>query len=652
VVPARFARFIPVNPINQGATMPDRLMGNSTHSGAHPELCRKASRHPRRQERAALASSRLSAVKRLFALAIAGAWLVSGRALQAQVVLAPTTPQAGSSNTVSADPLVPRPPTTPCIVQLFENMAFADYTPKPFSYLPPERCLGPWTKVVFVADFTVTAGLQYDRTAKVFLGGANLYFGTTPEPRAALSPSWHVENDVTDLGALFKNAASGVANIGNFVGVYGGTNYNGIIYANAGLEFYSAPSHDREHEHEHEQDNDRDHGTRAPDVVIGLQGDSDAASLSTTTSRLSKTLTLPTNIESAYLDVIAQGQSSDEFWYRCVPDELKKLLQRCGGTAFRETEVSIDGQPAGVAPVYPWIFTGGISPLLWEPIPGVQTLNLKPYRVDLTPFAGLLSDGRPHTIAIGVFNANNSFATTATLLLYTDLWSDRVTGGVLGNNLAPQPALTLAENVTADANGSLIVTSERQFAITGYVNTSHGRVETTVAQTLSFNSTQNFVRNLTTLDIASDLTQSTVVNARTITRDGREGRSVTEDDKTFSYPFSFHTELMRNADKSLSVAMSSNQGYLTTSARQSRGVTDATDETSNQVASQSSSNLGSSFAGSLHPTYSASSSQQYLTRNSRGTCYSRKLTSANNVLTGYEDGEGCPVESRGDEPDE
>ena len=55
---------------------------------------------------------------------------------------------------------------------------------------------------------------------------------------------------------------------------------------------------------------------------------------------------------------------------------------------FREAEVSIDGTPAGVAPVYPWIFTGGIDPFLWQPIPGVHTLNFEPYRVDLTPFAG------------------------------------------------------------------------------------------------------------------------------------------------------------------------------------------------------------------------------------------------------------------------
>jgi Peptide N-acetyl-beta-D-glucosaminyl asparaginase amidase A len=624
--------------------MPERLMGNSIHLGAYRELRRKANHEPRPQNRAAVASARLPAVKRLFALAIAGACLVSGNALQAQVVLAPTPPQAGSSNTVSADPTVPRPHTRSCTVQLFQDMAFADYTPKTFSYAPPEGCVGPWAKVVFVADFTVTAGLQYDRTAKLFLGGANLFFGTTPEPRAALSPSWHVENDVTDLSALLKTRQSGVANIGNFVGVYGGYDYNGIIYANARLEFYPAPSRDHNHE-ARDRDHDHDHGTRAPDVVIALQGDSDATTLSTTASQLTKTLALPTNIEAAYLDVIAQGQSSDEFWYRCVPNDVTKFVGRCGGTAFRETEISIDGQPAGVAPVYPWIFTGGLSPYLWEPIPGVQTLNLKPYRVDLTPFAGLLSDGRPHAVAVSVFNANSYFAATATLLLYTDLWTDRVTGAVLSNDLTPQPAPTLSENVTADANGSINEVSERQFAISGYVNTSHGRVETTVRQTVSFNNTQDFVRNLVTDHIGSDWTQSTMVNASTITR---EGRSVTEDDKTLSFPFTYQSGLMKNADGSFTLLTSVNQGYLTTEARRSNGVTVYTDETSNQVASQ----VASAVSATFQYTINYSSSQDYATRNSRGYCYSRTLTSADNVLTGYQDGDGCPAESRGASPDD
>ena len=84
----------------------------------------------------------------------------------------------------------------------------------------------------------MTAGRQFDRTAAFYLGHASIFYGTTAEPRSTLSPSWHVEHDVTDLTALFESAQTGEANIGNFVGVSGGVTYNGIIYANAALEFY------------------------------------------------------------------------------------------------------------------------------------------------------------------------------------------------------------------------------------------------------------------------------------------------------------------------------------------------------------------------------------------------------------------------------
>ena len=289
-------------------------------------------------------------------------------AVYGQVTIVPPTPQIGSSNPITAEPSVSRPHTQPCVVPLFTGLAFADFTPKSFNYSPPSACPGPWAKVVFTADFTVSEGRQFDRTAAFYLGHANIYYGTTAEPRSALSPSWHVERDVTDLSAVFQSTQTGEANIGNFVGVSGGVTYNGIIYANAALEFYPASWHDG--------------APVTPDIVVPVNGTGgDAGTLNTTASQITQTLALPTNVERVYLDVIAQSQSNDEFWYFCVPNDQAGNLLSCGNTAFRETEVSIDGAPAGVAPVYPWIYTGGIDPYLWEPIPGVQTLDFKPYRV-------------------------------------------------------------------------------------------------------------------------------------------------------------------------------------------------------------------------------------------------------------------------------
>src|SRR3984957_18879086 len=90
--------------------------------------------------------------------------------------------QVGSANTVTADPLVTRPTTTPCVVQLFSNAQFFDFNNEDFTFTPPADCPGPWAKVVLESDISVQAGLQYDRTANYWLGPYNIYFRTHAEP--------------------------------------------------------------------------------------------------------------------------------------------------------------------------------------------------------------------------------------------------------------------------------------------------------------------------------------------------------------------------------------------------------------------------------------------------------------------------------------
>src|SRR6185437_11107631 len=66
----------------------------------------------------------------------------------------------GETGVAVADPLVPVPPETPCVVKLYTANSptgtFDDYSAHPFDYTPPTGCKGPWNKVVFKADFHVT----------------------------------------------------------------------------------------------------------------------------------------------------------------------------------------------------------------------------------------------------------------------------------------------------------------------------------------------------------------------------------------------------------------------------------------------------------------------------------------------------------------
>ncbi|MHB1936020.1 MAG: peptide-N4-asparagine amidase [Acidobacteriaceae bacterium] len=562
---------------------------------------------------------------RRLALMTAAFLLATLSAARAQVVIVPPNPQIGSSNPVTAEPPVPRPHTKPCVVQLFKNLEFADFNTKPFNYTPPAACPGPWAKVVFTADFTVTAGRQFDRTAAFYLGHASIYYGTTAEPRATLSPSWHVERDVTDLTPIFKADQTGEANIGNFVGVYNGVTYNGLIYANAALEFYPASW--------------QDGPTVTPDIVVPVNGSGgDAGTLNTTADRITQVLNLPMNVERVYLDIIAQSQSNDEFWYFCVPNDQTTNLESCGNTAFRETEVTIDGKPAGVAPVYPWIYTGGIDPYLWEPIPGVQTLDFKPYRVDLTPFAGVLGDGSPHTVGISVYNADSYFLATANVLVYTDHGKQKVTGGILSNTLTAAPTPVVMENITAAAGptytGSVSVTSKRNFKISGYVNTSHGRVETTVEQNVNFQSTQEFDVNATTDD--QNAQQLTTVDSETETRGGFSSGTV---EKHFSYPLNIDYSFVANPDGTYTQTATVDQKDLVDQSQQVNRYRAYDSSLKNEVSAMDTLNFDANF--NITGSTGSKTTQTYRFKDSFGHCYDRTLTAAAHVLTNVSGGGDC-----------
>jgi hypothetical protein len=546
------------------------------------------------------------------------------------VFLAPlyaqNTPVIGSGNTVTADPPVPRPHTKPCVVTLFTNQEFADFNIKPYTYTPPENCPGPWEKVVFTVDFNETTGVQYDRTAQVSLAFVNLYFGTTPEPSATLGPTWHAERDVTDYSALFKTAQNGEANLGNLVN----STYTGIIYGTATLEFY--PAHDWGAWEGWSNQN----VPRTADAVYPLPDDSGGAKgLFQTTDQLTGTFTLPTNVEQAYLDVIAQNQSNDEFFYTCVPNDVASELQSCGNTAFREVEISIDGTPAGVAPTYPWIFTGGLDPFLWAPIPGVQTLNFVPYRVDLTPFAGLLSNGQPHTVALSVFNANSYFQATATLLVFLDHGAKQVTGAVTENTIGSGPTPVIDENLATDSSGDITgnvtVTSDRAFKVAGYVNTSHGRVDTEVRQTVNYSNSQDFTINA---NYVQDITQDTQVNSTTTTK---WGWFATETQENFHYPLTLNISEIFNSDGSLNIISTVSQGWtreLQAPFYESK--------VENTVNSADTLELDSSF--NLIGNKGQSSSQKYTASDSQGQQYSCTLDAANNVLTNFS--KGCTEKAK------
>ena len=527
----------------------------------------------------------------------------------------------GSGNTAFADPPVPRPKTTPCKVQLFSRFKFDNFNPQTFDYTPPSACPGPWAKVILQADFSISKGIQYDRTANIWIGPVNIYFGTTAEDDPSDARNWHVERDLTDYSAIFTTDEVGTVDLFN---VYN-KQYNGLLHGSADLLFYPlAP---------------KQLPPRTADQVIGFSAGptGGTVALNTTTDLLEQTLTLPTNITGLFFDVFAQSQSNDEFWYTCVPNDVAGELESCPGTAFRESEVTIDGTPAGVAPVYPWIFTGGIDPFLWIPIPGVQTLNFKPYRVNLTPFAGLLDDGQPHTIALSVFNADSYFSATASLLLYLDSGSTQIDGAVTSNTLeVPTPTIVEKINTLKNGNigGTVNTKSSHNFQISGYVNTSYGPVTTTVAQDINFSSLETF--KITSTEYEQDIKQGTTIRSVVTTKNVL---GTSHDFVNYDWPLLLNITVLVAPDGSETQTTTSNQIFNTDQRAGRNGETGSFSLLGNIVVTTDTLNFDSS--GNFTGNSNQSSLQNYSQSNSSGYCYSRDLTAANNILTGIFDGRGC-----------
>lgn len=400
----------------------------------------------------------------------------------------PPLPVIGSETVVPTGLGVPRPPTRPCVVDLFAEQEFHGEARVPIAYAPSPECPGPWAKVVFEGDFRVTAGEQYDRTGAVMLAGVNLFTGTTMEPRRALAPAWHVERDVTDYAPLFAAPRMGVAMLTNYVDA----RYTGRLFWRGRLFFYPATAGKRP--------------PAGPDLVMAMTPA--PATIDAANPAVTATLRFPRNLERLMIDVLAQPQGDDEFWWFCT---IAPQDGRPGcGAPFRDVEVSIDGRLAGLAAAYPWIYTGGVNPRMWSLAPGVEALDLSPTRLDLTPFASLVNDGKPHAVTLRVVGAKRYFVATGTLLGWRDAGRAVVTGALDTNTLA-SAALTTDGTAASDAKG-ITTRARRDGRIVGHVDTSHGRITTSVTYRLGFHNRQSGTDDAGRIDQQSDV--ETIVDTR------------------------------------------------------------------------------------------------------------------------------------------
>ncbi|WP_079664101.1 peptide-N4-asparagine amidase [Streptomyces sp. 3214.6] len=442
--------------------------------------------------------------------------MLTGAILLAGTVLGGGTARAAASTSAAVevpaefgtdwhDPLTAAPPVTrpdakSCQITLAEAQ-FRDFTPYRGTYTPPDGCGDRWSKVVLRLDGKVK-GRQFDRLGYLHIGGVEVLRTSTPEP----SPDgieWSVEKDVTRYSDTFRSAQDVEMLIGNVVD----DTYTGVIDVKATLTFYDLTF-------------SKGKPAAVPDRVLTLAEGPDGA-----------TLTAPRNSERVVAEVYATGSGGgcEEYWYLTVPASAPYSCHADDGP-YREVQVKVDGQLAGIATPFPTVWTGGWSnPFLWYVIPGPRAFDIKPIEYDLTPFAGVLNDGRPHRVevsVVGVPEGQSGWSTPVNVLVWQDP-GKAVVGGKLVTHDAGE--LTDSSVYTPGTEHRLDTEGRHRLTVAGFLDTSHGRVRTTVTRTLANTSVHRWSdgENVDGLD-------ATWTDDESVTVDGRGPARATRTHRTYT----------------------------------------------------------------------------------------------------------------------
>lgn len=204
---------------------------------------------------------------------------------------------------------------------------------------------------------------------------------------------------------------------------------------------------------------------------------------------------IPSNTFRAVLEMFISFHGNDEFWYTNPPDSYIKdnnLTTGRGHGAFREVFVAVDGRYAGSIVPFPVVFTGGINPLWWAPVVALGAFNLPTYSLELTPFLGVLLDGKSHEIGVGVTDGISFWLIDANLHIWLDPNSDFTTAEVV--NQADESSIS-HDYSSSSLNGTFQIEAGRASHFSGWVNSSFGNLTTYVSNNIEFSSLVNFTNN-------------------------------------------------------------------------------------------------------------------------------------------------------------
>ncbi|CAN7004791.1 unnamed protein product [Brassica rapa subsp. trilocularis] len=418
---------------------------------------------------------------------------------------------------------------TPSCSHLLLRHSFANTINKPpftapYTPPPPDCASPPWSRVVLDLR-AASSGDQYDRISGLWLGGVELLRTSTAEP----SPTgifWKVRKDVTRYSSLFTrsdlNVTMMLENIVNDV-------YTGIYHINVTLDFYEFNPTEIISRH------------FPADLIVPVSNDGVWFMIENAEESYSNRIALPLNTRKIVLELYVSSHGNDEFWYSNPPDlyiETNKLAITRGNGAYREVVVKIDGRNVGSEVPFPVIFTGGINPLFWEPVVGIGAFNLPSYDIDLTPFLGMLLDGKAHEFALSVNNGISYWLVDANLHLWLDHGASSVEAGS-GCYESPKRHMVRRE-LLEELDGSFKVEAEVRSEFDGWVKSSEGNLTTMVKSVFKVGSLVKFEK-----DGAYKRVEQRVESKRVVEVTTESGKRVDRVVHQRSYPRTVITSTLR-----------------------------------------------------------------------------------------------------------
>ncbi|KAI0973179.1 peptide N-acetyl-beta-D-glucosaminyl asparaginase amidase A-domain-containing protein [Xylaria arbuscula] len=290
--------------------------------------------------------------------------------------------------------------TPACREQVFAHNFGNSYgSPYVGYYTPPSDCV--YTTTIFNLS-VVSAGRQYDRLATLWLGDVEVWRTSTAMPTQT-GIHWSFQKDMTIWDTLLRSQDP-LKIIFELNNVIDGDRYTGFF--NATLEaLYFDDVYEKKgalHPAEHIYAISTRSSSNNTTSLFSLPEDTGAVNL-----------TLPRNTRTAVVSILASGNAAEEFWFTNVPTEYINTFPENQGwlygySPFREVQLLIDDQLAGVSWPFPILFTGGVDPGAWRPIVGIDAYELPSFEIDVTPWLGLLTDGEPHTFALRVVGYDTS----------------------------------------------------------------------------------------------------------------------------------------------------------------------------------------------------------------------------------------------------